>query len=41
MTYNKRLFKKTLLAVTVAFASGQTMAAGFQINAQSATGLCW
>lgn len=39
MTYNKRLFKKTLLAVTVAFASGQTMAAGFQINAQSATGL--
>ncbi|MGP8307278.1 outer membrane protein transport protein [Vibrio sp. YIC-376] len=39
MTHNKRLFKKTLLAVTVAFASGQTMAAGFQINAQSATGL--
>ncbi|MCF7481123.1 outer membrane protein transport protein [Vibrio sp. J1-1] len=39
MTYNKRLFKKTLLAVTVAFASGQSMAAGFQINAQSATGL--
>ncbi len=39
MTYNKRLFKKTLLAVTVAFASGQTMAAGFQTNAQSATGL--
>lgn len=39
MTHNKRLFKKTLLAVTVAFASGQTMAAGFQLNAQSATGL--
>ncbi|WP_423839708.1 outer membrane protein transport protein [Vibrio mytili] len=39
MTQNTRLFKKTLLAVTVAFASGQTMAAGFQINAQSATGL--
>ncbi len=39
MTHNKRLFKKTLLAVTVAFASGQTLAAGFQLNAQSATGL--
>ncbi|EPN4965241.1 outer membrane protein transport protein [Vibrio parahaemolyticus] len=39
MTQNTRLFKKTLLAVTVAFASGQWMAAGFQINAQSATGI--
>ncbi|EJG2005225.1 outer membrane protein transport protein [Vibrio parahaemolyticus] len=39
MTQNTRLFKKTLLAVTVAFASGQLMAAGFQINAQSATGI--
>ncbi len=39
MTHNKRLFKKTLLAVTVAFASGQTLAAGFQLNAQSATGV--
>ncbi|CAM2745185.1 outer membrane protein transport protein [Vibrio mytili] len=39
MTQNTRLFKKTLLAVTVAFASGQTMAAGFQLNAQSATGI--
>ncbi|MBM4900382.1 outer membrane protein transport protein [Vibrio parahaemolyticus] len=39
MTQNTRLFKKTLLAVTVAFASGQSMAAGFQINAQSATGI--
>ena len=26
MTQNTRLFKKTLLAVTVAFASGQSMA---------------
>ncbi|MCF8779599.1 outer membrane protein transport protein [Vibrio sp. IRLE0018] len=39
MTQNMRLFKKSLLAVTVALASGQTMAAGFQLNAQSATGL--
>ncbi|HCH4211602.1 outer membrane protein transport protein [Vibrio parahaemolyticus] len=39
MTQNTRLFKKTLLAVTVAFASGPSMAAGFQINAQSATGI--
>ncbi|MCF9329623.1 outer membrane protein transport protein [Vibrio parahaemolyticus] len=39
MTQNTRLFKKTLLAVTVAFASGQSIAAGFQINAQSATGI--
>lgn len=39
MTQNTRLFKKTLLAVTVAMASGQAMAAGFQLNAQSATGI--
>ncbi|HDY7501726.1 TPA: outer membrane protein transport protein [Vibrio vulnificus] len=39
MTQNMRLFKKSLLAVTVALASGQTMAAGFQLNAQSATGI--
>ncbi|EPF2679750.1 outer membrane protein transport protein [Vibrio vulnificus] len=39
MTQNMRLFNKSLLAVTVALASGQTMAAGFQINAQSATGI--
>ena len=36
---NSRLFKKTIIAVTVALASGQAMAAGFQLNAQSATGL--
>lgn len=37
-----RLFKKSLLAVTIAstaMASQQAMAAGFQLNAQSATGL--
>ncbi|MBE4577846.1 long-chain fatty acid transporter [Vibrio navarrensis] len=39
MTNNMRLFKKSLLAVTVALASGQTLAAGFQLNAQSATGI--
>ncbi len=39
MTQNMRLFKKSLLAVTVALASSQTMAAGFQLNAQSATGI--
>ena len=39
MTTNSRLFKKTLLAVTVAATSGQVMAAGFQLNAQSATGI--
>ncbi|ENI8057278.1 outer membrane protein transport protein [Vibrio vulnificus] len=39
MTQNMRLFKKSLLAMTVALASGQTMAAGFQLNAQSATGI--
>ncbi|ODS10803.1 outer membrane protein transport protein [Vibrio scophthalmi] len=39
---NSRLFKKTLLAVTIAttsIASQQAMAAGFQLNAQSATGI--
>ncbi|MCW8333044.1 outer membrane protein transport protein [Vibrio paucivorans] len=39
---NTRLFKKSLLAVTITaatFASSQAVAAGFQLNAQSATGL--
>ncbi|MDF2153768.1 porin [Vibrio sp. CAU 1672] len=39
MTQKMRLFNKTLLATTVALVSGQTMAAGFQLNAQSATGI--
>ncbi len=34
-----RLFQKTLLATTVALSAQQAMAAGFQLNAQSATGL--
>ncbi|MGL6025717.1 MAG: outer membrane protein transport protein [Vibrio sp.] len=34
-----RLFKKSLLAVTVTLATQQAFAAGFQLNAQSATGL--
>lgn len=34
-----RLFKKTLVAATVALASQQALAAGFQLNAQSATGI--
>lgn len=37
-----RLFKKSLLAVTIAtttMASQQALAAGFQLNSQSATGL--
>ncbi|WP_117233415.1 outer membrane protein transport protein [Vibrio maerlii] len=34
-----RLFKKSLLAVTITLASQQALAAGFQLNAQSATGL--
>ncbi|MEH0092856.1 outer membrane protein transport protein [Vibrio metschnikovii] len=34
-----RLFKKSLLAVTISLATQQAMAAGFQLNAQSATGL--
>ncbi|ENM5777212.1 outer membrane protein transport protein [Vibrio mimicus] len=36
---NMRLFKKSLLAVTVTLATQQVFAAGFQLNAQSATGL--
>ncbi|QYJ79993.1 OmpP1/FadL family transporter [Shewanella acanthi] len=32
-------FNKTLLAVAVALASSQTMASGFQLNSQSATGI--
>ncbi|BDA00820.1 MULTISPECIES: outer membrane protein transport protein [Vibrio] len=36
---NMRLFKKSLLAVTVTLATQQAFAAGFQLNAQSATGL--
>ena len=42
MTNNTRLFKKSLLAVTITtitLASSQAMAAGFQLNAQSATGI--
>ena len=42
MTNNTRLFKKSLLAVTITtitLASSQAMAAGFQLNSQSATGL--
>lgn len=39
MTNKTRLFKKSLLAVTITLASSQAMAAGFQINAQSATGI--
>jgi len=34
-----RLFKRSLLAVTVTLATQQAVAAGFQLNAQSATGL--
>ncbi|WP_041416017.1 OmpP1/FadL family transporter [Shewanella halifaxensis] len=34
-----KIFNKTLIAVSVALVSTQTMAAGFQINAQSATGI--
>ncbi|MFV0447558.1 MAG: outer membrane protein transport protein [Vibrio sp.] len=34
-----RLFQRSLLAVTVTLATQQAMAAGFQLNAQSATGL--
>ncbi|MDR9826250.1 outer membrane protein transport protein [Vibrio sp. FNV 38] len=36
---NMRLIKKSVLAVTVALASQQAVAAGFQLNAQSATGI--
>ncbi|WP_122034077.1 outer membrane protein transport protein [Aliivibrio sp. EL58] len=35
----KRLFTKTLLAATITLATQQATAAGFQLNAQSATGL--
>jgi long-chain fatty acid transport protein len=35
----KRLFTKSLVAVAITIASQQAMAAGFQLNAQSATGL--
>ncbi|WP_028768340.1 OmpP1/FadL family transporter [Shewanella fidelis] len=34
-----KYFNKTLIAVSVALASTQTMAAGFQLNSQSATGI--
>lgn len=34
-----RLFKKSMIAATVALASQQALAAGFQLNSQSATGL--
>lgn len=34
-----KYFNKTLLAAAVALASTQTMAAGFQLNSQSATGI--
>ncbi|MBY7853892.1 outer membrane protein transport protein [Vibrio fluvialis] len=34
-----RLFKQSLLAVTISLATQQAMAASFQLNAQSATGL--
>lgn len=34
-----RLFKKSIIAVAVTLASQQAIAAGFQLNAQSATGL--
>ncbi|MBT1446312.1 OmpP1/FadL family transporter [Shewanella sp. JM162201] len=34
-----KYFNKTLLAAAVAFASTQTLAAGFQLNSQSATGV--
>ncbi|MEI8594261.1 outer membrane protein transport protein [Photobacterium sp. Hal280] len=37
--YKKRLFTKTLMATAVMLASQQTLAAGFQLNSQSATGL--
>ncbi|WP_411572374.1 outer membrane protein transport protein [Vibrio sp. TH_r3] len=34
-----RLFKKSIIAATITLASQQAVAAGFQLNAQSATGL--
>lgn len=39
MATHLRQFTPSLLAAAVALASGQTMAAGFQLNAQSATGI--
>ncbi|CAH7403750.1 Long-chain fatty acid transport protein [Vibrio chagasii] len=39
MTQRNRLFKNSILAIAVATVSGQTLAAGFQLNAQSATGV--
>ncbi|UJF18730.1 OmpP1/FadL family transporter [Vibrio sp. SS-MA-C1-2] len=39
MTNKNRLFSKSLLAVAITLSSGQALAAGFQLNAQSATGL--
>ncbi|QUJ66666.1 porin [Photobacterium sp. GJ3] len=37
--YKKRLFTKTMMATAIALASHQSLAAGFQLNSQSATGL--
>ena len=34
-----KYFNKTLIAVSVALVSTQSMAAGFQLNSQSATGI--
>ncbi|MDG3088740.1 outer membrane protein transport protein [Vibrio hannami] len=36
---NTRLFKKTIIATVIALSSQQALAAGFQLNSQSATGL--
>jgi len=36
---NTRLFRKSIIAITITLASQQAVAAGFQLNAQSATGL--
>ncbi len=35
----KQIFTRSVITVAIAVASSQTMAAGFQLNAQSATGL--
>ena len=35
----KQIFTRSVITVAIALASSQTMAAGFQLNAQSATGL--
>ncbi|MDO6705154.1 outer membrane protein transport protein [Photobacterium sp. 1_MG-2023] len=37
--YKKRLFTRTMMATAIALASHQSLAAGFQLNSQSATGL--